>query len=177
VLPTTEIWHRGRLRGVDCPTSDPVSFGLTRGAAHASFANLPGWSAQDSARRALAEHRAWLSHARERDGGELPYWIRASMPPRLIELSGLLGAARAALFADSLEAGAPELPVTAAAIVRWMCEHGPAARAAAEAAYEALRACRPQLLSPDAKTIGALRCAVRALPPYAGQVSPAASVR
>jgi hypothetical protein len=66
VLPHDAISHRGRLRGVECRASDPVSFALADGATSASFPGVPGWSAPDRARRAVAEHRAWLELEAER---------------------------------------------------------------------------------------------------------------
>lgn len=167
VLPSTEVWHRGKLRGVECQTTDPVSIALVEGIAAAAFPDLPGWSAEDCARRALAEHHSWLTIGTERRAHELPYWMTAPYHPELVELGGLFTAARAALFADSLRSGAPELQLTAAAIVRRMADYGSAARTAAEAGYEALSACRPRRGSPDAAAARGLRDAVSALAPYA----------
>lgn len=176
VMPTTEIWHRGRLRRIECSVSDPVSIALLDGRPFASFPNLPGWSAQDSATRALAEHRGWLSLLPSERAGELPYWMSPPYHPELVDLCGLFSAARAALFAESLRAGPPELPLTAAAITRGMAEYGPAARTAAQAGYEALTTCRRRLEPPDARTIETLRNAVVSLPPYAAAVSSGLSV-
>jgi hypothetical protein len=177
VLPTTEIWHRGRLRRVACATSDPVSIALADGEELAAFPDLGGWSAQDCARRAVAEHRGWLSQGLDGDRSELPFWVRKSGCPELSELCGLLTAARAALFADSLLVGAPELALTARAIVDRLSARGAAARAAAAGAYEALEACRGSLRKPDPRPVGALREVVRALPAYASHLSQGAAIR
>jgi hypothetical protein len=173
VLPTAGIWHRGRLRGVECQVTDPVSTALADGDLRASFADLPGWSAQDCARRALAEHRAWLEPAARVGATGLPYWAQGSSSPELVELSGLFTAARAALFADSLHALAPELPLTAATIARRLAEYAPEARTAAETGYESLSACRLRQHPLDQRVVLALRRTVRALPAYSPRPSPA----
>lgn len=99
LLPSADLrsrpFPRGTLRCVQCAASDPVSLALCDGGREALFPELPGWSARDWARRAVTEQRARL------DGGDT-------------ELGTLFRAARAALFADSLERGEPELALTAA---------------------------------------------------------------
>jgi hypothetical protein len=57
LLPGT-TFDRTRLRTVQTALTDPVSFALLRGDRVARFPAVPGWSATDLARRALAEHRA-----------------------------------------------------------------------------------------------------------------------
>ena len=103
VLPTDDEIAT-LLRAVQCPQTDPVSFALSDGRASASFSNVAGWSAEDCARRAVAEHAAWLG-AKGWDA-----------PPTECSRTILLSAARAALFLQSLLAGGPELIVTAAAV-------------------------------------------------------------
>jgi len=88
-------FERSRMRGIHCPLTDPVSFALAWGAETASFPRMAGWSAQDWARRAVAEHSAWL---------------RAGPAARPAEMH--LAAARAALFSESLDEGRPELVLT-----------------------------------------------------------------
>jgi hypothetical protein len=119
VEPTLDPWGRGRLRTVQCPASDPVSFALLDGRPHAAFPELPGWSARDWAGRAVAEHRAWLAAGR----GAIPSagdWI-AKRPgvmwggPATVGL--LLCAARAALLLESFESGRPVLQLTLADVV------------------------------------------------------------
>jgi predicted nucleotidyltransferase len=99
VLPSDDLesrrYTRGTLRAIQCDASDPVSLALARGERVARFPDVPGWSARDWARRAVAEHRVRV----RRGGGD-----RAT----------LLAAARAALFLASLEDGAPELRLSAA---------------------------------------------------------------
>jgi hypothetical protein len=57
ILPSLK---KARLRSIQCYPTDPVSFSLAAGEDHAPFPNMRGWSAQDSARRAVAEHLGWL---------------------------------------------------------------------------------------------------------------------
>lgn len=93
VMPTLGL-REARLRAVECPAADPAAFALLDGEDTAAFPETRGWSALDTARRAVAEHRARLA---------------SSSDPAL-----LLTAARAALFLESVERGAPELCVSAA---------------------------------------------------------------
>ena len=58
--------------GGQCEVTDPVSFALARGALVANFPNVPGFSIQDTARRALAEHAAWLGASMGDRGGTVP---------------------------------------------------------------------------------------------------------
>jgi hypothetical protein len=97
VVPTLK---RSRMRAVQCATTDPVTFALMAGRSSAAFPDVPGWSARDTARRAAAEHLGWLA-----DGCPGPDRDRR-----------LAGAARAALFLESVERGAPELLLTVAAV-------------------------------------------------------------
>ena len=55
---------RGNLRCAQCAATDPVSFALLDGRAIARFPLVPGWSAADWARRAVAEQRARDPHSR-----------------------------------------------------------------------------------------------------------------
>jgi hypothetical protein len=170
VLPTSDVWDHGRLRGIEWAGSDPVSMALINGSATASFPDLSGWSARDCARRALDEHRGWLELGTGA-GGRLPYWIKGDTWPEVIELAGLFTAARAAMFADSLEAGDPELQLTAATIAGRLAEYGTTAGAAAGAAYEELSECTRHERAPDARVVGGLRAVVQALPGYTSPTS------
>ena len=96
-------YPRSALRGVQCPVTDPVSFALLAGQEMAAFPEVRGWSARDCARRAVAEHRVWLESAAGPGEGAGQ------------TLARLLTAVRAGLFLESIEAGAPELPLTVAA--------------------------------------------------------------
>ncbi len=120
VLPTSLAWSWGRLRAVQCPQTDPVSFALLDGSNVARFPELSGWSALDRARRAVAEHRSWLGAPADPDARP-PGWIDAapdSSEPSLRALGMLFTAARAALFLQSLEAGDPSLSATVGATAR-----------------------------------------------------------
>lgn len=132
VMPTLDLVTRplirGALRAVQCAATDPVSFALADCRRDADFPDLPGWSALDGARRAAAEHRAWLA-----DPASLT-------DPGGKELGMLFTYVRAALFLESLERGDPELPLTVAAVAErlggW---NGGAQGLADEAAGEYLR--------------------------------------
>ena len=99
------------MRAVQCELTDPVSFALLAGGDVARFPNVGGWSAQDAARRAVAEQRAAVAAATE--------------PAR--ELAALLTLARAALFLESLRDGEPELAVTVAAAAERLAPRVPVA--------------------------------------------------
>jgi hypothetical protein len=147
-------WWRSRLRAPQCAVSDPVSFALMAKRNVADFPNASGWSAQDSARRAVAEHMVWLE--------ETP-----AGPEQMGEaLARLLAAARAAHFLTSIEEGAPALPVTLTDAGRALAGDDPGARAIAEQAcgeYEAYRVGRS---APSEATVAALRKKVLRLPAY-----------
>lgn len=141
-----------RLRTLQSPLTDPVSFALEAGAAEARFANAPGWSAADWSRRAVAEHGAWLCAGVEPAGRSL----------------GLLAlAARAALFHESLEAGEPRLALTASAALRLLSERDEGARPAAERAWEEYRRWAVDWNSVPEAAVRDLERAVRKLPAYA----------
>jgi hypothetical protein len=133
------------LRGLECPVTDPVTFALRDGRSSARFPRLPGWSAGDAARRAVAEHRSWLCA-----------WGPEPDPSRRA-LGLLLTAARAALFMESVERGRPALPLTAAATVDALGD------STAAAALEELRSRRRP--SPD--VVAATAGLVSSLSPYA----------
>ena len=132
VLPTL-LWGRGTARAVQCESTDPVSMALIEGARVARFPNLAGWSARDSARRATAEHRAWLAAWPGQDPSRIT---------PLHALGMLFTAARGALFLESLETGSPELPLTAAAVARRLEQSGSRAGSVAQEAFESFRAGR-----------------------------------
>jgi len=125
VLPTTEVWHRGRLRGVESPLTDPVSFALLEGAAEAIFPGQAGLSAHDCARRAVAEHRSWLALGTTAEGETLPYWAEPVEPAGAARRAGLLGAARAALWLESIERGTPELALGGAQTAELLAARNP----------------------------------------------------
>jgi len=106
---------------------------------------MAGWSAQDTASRAVAEHRAWLAQRDGRTAGE--------------RLAGLLGAARAAHFHRSLEQGEPELPLTVGAAARRLGAVG-------EEGWAHYRAWRLTGVDPGERIADALERVVRGLPAY-----------
>jgi hypothetical protein len=115
---------RSRLRAVKSRTTDPVSFALLDASPVARFPCVRGWSAPDLAARAVNEHGAWL-HSRR-----MPPRPWSPPPPACHPLGMLLSAGRAALFAQSIRAGDPELVVGAAEVGRRL---GPAGQAAVQA--------------------------------------------
>lgn len=130
VFPSTA--PRRLLRSVQCAGSDPVSFALASGLNGASFPRVPGWSASDCARRAVAEHRGWLqSH----------HGASATADPgQTAEALGmLLSAARAALFLESIQDGDPQLAVTFAAAAELLASSDPGASTVAPEAYAEYR--------------------------------------
>jgi hypothetical protein len=144
---------RSVLRTVQCVTTDPVSFAVADGRSVASFPCVRGWSARDWARRAVAEHRAWLESSSACDGVE--------------QLGRLLTAARAALFLESLEVGEPELALPIAAVAERLGARDSRASGSAAEAVETYRTCRRDDGAPPATTIAALDEIVRRLPAYA----------
>lgn len=159
VLPT-HVYRRGLLRAVQCPVTDPVSFALLDGAAAASFSRVGPWSIREAARRAVAEHAAWLAA-----GG-------ATGDPSADALGLLFNAGRAGLLVETLEAGEPELTLTVAAVVRGLSTSGQLARPVAEAAFDAYVACRTRGGLPHAGTVAELRRGVLALPAYRQPAAP-----
>jgi len=168
VRPTVRVWDDGRLRGVELPASDPVSFALLAGEPYATFPEVPGWSALDRARRAVAEHRAWM------DGGQdtperRPGWVGGRPPvswatPATYEL--LLSSARAGLFLDSLQTGSPRLTLTHEATVAALVDRDSAALEPGEAALEMLASPAPDAQLPDYEQLTRLAEVVRQLPAY-----------
>jgi hypothetical protein len=145
---------RSRLRSLHCPPTDPVSFALADGAPTAAFPRLRGWSISDTARRAVAEHGAWLEAGNA--GGE-----RAGSV-----LGRLITAARAALVWESVEQRAPEIPLTAGATLASLAARLGAADGIAEAARESYRDFALNWHAPAADVIAGLAATVRELPAY-----------
>jgi hypothetical protein len=153
VLPAAGA-QKAKLRAVHCELSDPVSFALMRGSATARFPNLASWSIQETAERAVAQHRAMLVRTRGR-------------PPSSSEtVTGLLSCARAALLSESVHAGAPELCLTLGATAAQLGARYPRARAAAERAYEAFAAGRSTGRVPAGDVSSELGRHVLQLPAY-----------
>jgi hypothetical protein len=152
VLPTA-TGSRAKLRAVQCPSSDPVSFALVEGARTARFPNVAGWSIQDIAGRAVAEHRAWLARYAGRSVSR-------------DALAKLLGCARAALLLESVEQGSPELPADMPTTALSLRDRHPGAGAAAQEAYETLAGNSRHGELPSARTLARLRDRVLEMPAY-----------
>jgi hypothetical protein len=169
--PNIIFGAEGRLRGIETHASDPVSFALADRRATASFPEARGWSASDRALRAVAEHRAWL-HQEVAPSEGSPAWV-GGWPLATVatpaSVSLLLSAARAALFLESIEQGAPRLTLTDEATVGSLAERAPAGAEAAEHALASLREHEP--VQPDWTMLMRLRSAVIRLPPYATNVA------
>jgi hypothetical protein len=147
VLPTAELASgTGRLRAVQCSPTDPVSFALLDGRPAARFPALRGWSARDSAARAVAEHAACLRE----EGTQVD---RDS-------LSKAFNAARAALFEESLESGSPVLPLTVAATARMLGGER------LDELYAEYARSRERRQAPDERAVRELNSIVRELPAY-----------
>lgn len=165
VLPAVDLWGRAMGRSVQCPLTDPVSFALVHERESALYPSLPGWSARDTARRAVAEHRGLLAETAgigvdgaRADGARVG-------GARAIALH--FSAARAALLLESLRAGEPELALSVGAIAAQLAERLPAERATIEAAEHAYRAARrAEARDIDAGLTRALRAAVLELDAY-----------
>jgi hypothetical protein len=160
-------WWRTRLRAIQCPVTDPVSFALAQGHSVARFPEVGGWSARDTARRAVAEHHAWLH-------GDLGGWaVRTSVHGGGGELGMLFTAARAALFLEGVAGGEPQLPLTVAETARRIAAGSPPATTIAEEALERYRDFALRRVRPPAVLVRAMRQLVRQLPAYAQTGSPA----
>jgi hypothetical protein len=173
-LPVSEAWPCGILRAIQMPLTDPVSFALIDGAEAASFPDVSGWSAGDWARRAVAEHAAWLSrNPVEQVGGPTAReWLDGQAdqaPPVLRALAKLITAARAGLFQESLVAGEPVLPLSVVATCRLLADRAGSVAEEAVGAYRAVRSGD----QPDApgELLDPLRRAVLELPVYADMTS------
>jgi hypothetical protein len=136
------------------------------GTRKASFPNVPGWCARDVARRAVAEHRAWLELESDRTPPAVRGWIEPQEPstaPTGGSLFRLLTAARAALFLESVEQGNPRLPLTVAALAEEIAQKVPQAATIAEEARDNYRAYRLHEANADQRVVEALRGVVGAL--------------
>jgi hypothetical protein len=147
------------LRSIQCPASDPVSLALVSKRSTARFPDVPGWSALDSARRAVREHLVWMLR-----------WERQASPP--LALERFLTAARAALFLETTRRGEPELPLTAAATLDRLAAEMPSANGTCDHAREAFLASRLNGAEPSTALVRALGRVVRQLPPYRRALMP-----
>jgi hypothetical protein len=157
VLPAAAL-SRSELRAIQCPASDPTSFALLRGDRVARFPNPRGWSVEDTARRAVAEHRARLEvEPRSRAPGKRDGEV----------LGVLITAARAAFLWETIDQGAPQLPVTVTETVRQLADRSMTTRTVAEDALEHYRAFLVERRAPPPATVSELRRVVRDLPAFA----------
>lgn len=148
---------RQTLRAVQCAVTDPASFALADGQSSARYPNVPGLSIQDTAGRAVAEHGAWLADRCGRPlEGDLPSFAL------------LVTAARAGLLLESVEAGEPELPVTADATLERLAAADPGAAAVTDAARASYREHAVSWWPPEVALLEELRTVVERLPAYAG---------
>src|SRR3954451_7336680 len=127
---------QAKLRAVQCAATDPVSFALADGRAHAPFARASGWWAADWAGRAVAEHRVRLERSEPAHLNGHGWLGDPSLTPHR-----LLAAARAAFFKASIEDEEPELVVYADALASRL-DADPADAAALRRAVERLPAYR-----------------------------------
>jgi hypothetical protein len=167
ILPTMNA-ERGMLRSAQCETTDPVSFALAKGNVVARFPELAGWSASDSARRAVAEHGAWLLA----DNWISPPhgWVGVkcrSSDVRARTLGSLFSAARAALFLESIVEGAPELALTWAAVAESLGARDIRCRHVVESALDDLYSAGNDEHR-ESTAVAPLLEVVRGLPGYAG---------
>lgn len=166
VMPTTNP-ERGMLRAVQCQPTDPVSIALADGRTIARFPELAGWSALHCARRAVAEHRAWLAA-----GGAVypPHgWVgvqSGTSEPTIRTLGLLFSAARAALFLESVEEGRPELAVTVAGVADCLVARDSSCNEVVHSALQNFRTSRAAD-STDPVTVAAMLDVVRNLSAYA----------
>ena len=176
LLPTTDF-ERGMLRAVQCQPSDPVSMALADGHTVARFPELAGWSALHCARRAVAEHRAWLAA----NGWVYPThgWVGVQSAPsraKLQTLGLLFTAARAALFLESIVDGDPELAVTVAGVADRLVARDSSCSDVVHAALDDFRASRTAG-SKDANQVAAMLDVVRNLSAYAGSSALSSAAR
>jgi hypothetical protein len=151
---------RGRLRAAQCAVTDPVSFALLAGRDVAEFPNARGWSARDSAERAVAEHRGWLEETpadREHMGQTL---------------ARLLAALRAAQLWTSVEEREPALPLTLTDAGHLLAAGRSESRSIAEQACGEYEAYRLDGDEPSAETVTAMRREVLGLPAYRARARP-----
>jgi hypothetical protein len=170
LLPIVDPWRRGFLRCIQAPFSDPVSFALLSDSETARFPDVSGWSSRDWARRAVAEHAAWLRRGSSEIGVPTKReWIDGASEGEAqstLSLAKLLTAARAGLFLQSLDEEVPTLPLTVADAAQQLAESGHDRGGAAARAVEAYRAARLDDSPPSEDVVKALRELVLGLPVY-----------
>jgi hypothetical protein len=166
LLPAVGL-RRSRLRAVKCAAADPALFALAEGARTARFPEVRGWSAADTARRAVAEHRVWLRAESVVSGG-------GSVEESGRALGMLLTAARAALFLESIDESEPELCLTVSETAARLAARSPAARSPAGEALDHYREFARRGARPPARTIARMGTLVLGLPGYREEAGAAA---
>jgi hypothetical protein len=151
ILPGVEL-RRTRLRAIKGRAVDPIPCALAEGDSVARFPDVPGWSARDTARRAVAEHRSSVLHLDS-----------VAKPARL---GRLLSAARAGLFDESVRGDEPLLCVTTTETARCLGARFPSDSAVAEEAIEAHRVHLLRGTPPPQTTVSALAGLTARLPAY-----------
>ncbi len=152
MLRPAPMGKRLRLRTVQCPDTDPVSFALVRGESVARFPNMRGLSVQHTVQRAVREHGVWLAE------------LDTSVPLTVDALGRLITAARAALAWESLQDGQPVLTMTVDATLEALVEP-PLARQVRDS-YEELRLSSRR---PSGRLLAEFRDVLLGLPAYAGR--------
>ena len=146
---------RTGMRALKFSAVDPVSLALQEGRRVCAFPNVPGWSVQATARRAVLEHLAWLRTAPStQDAGTT--------------LARLLSAARAALLLESVRESDPELSLTATETARRLGGRSAQLRTVADDALGHYQEFAVRRVPPPAATLAAMRTVVAELPAYAG---------
>src|SRR5687768_5928948 len=146
---------RTGMRALKFSAVDPVSLALQEGRRVCAFLNVPGWSVQATAHRAVVEHLAWLrTSPSTQDAGTT--------------LATLLSAARAALLLESVREDDPELPLTATETARQLGGRSAPLRTVADDALGHYREFAVRRVPPPAATLAAMRTIVAELPAYAG---------
>jgi hypothetical protein len=160
-MPSTKV---ARLRAVQFPASDPVSFAVADGRPSATFPDVPGWSAPDCALRAVAEHRAWLEASEGAAGVSRGNDVA---PVVAIPLLGqLLSAARASAFLESVERGEPRLALSLTAAAEMLRDADGATGTLVDEVRVAYRDARDGGRPPARSTLAALVELVGSLPFY-----------
>ena len=165
----SSTFHALKLRSVQCVLTDPVSFAVASGAKSAAFPDVAGWSVEHWARRAVAEHRAWLETSPGGTGRGSRAWVTAQtqdVPADALRLGRLFTALRAALLLESVERGEPRLALTARATADELVERAGTTRAVAEEASGRYHAWRHGDEAPPAAVISAFEGIVAGLPAY-----------
>lgn len=158
VLPSCGPLARLIHRTIQCSAVEPVTFAVLLGQPYARFPQLEGWSARECARRAVDEHRLWLTTSASSSTGD--------------SLGRMFAAARAGLFLESVEAEDPCLPLTASSIAYLLGERSSRDVQPAQAAWRAYREWRLGGPAPAGSVVWRLAEVVERLPAFALEREP-----